>query len=267
MSDALLFESVSLWLILWGTVALVLISIYGGVAFTRFRIKRSGKDDETPVNTAVGASMALLGFVLAFTFGLTLSRFDARRELLLSEVNSIGTTFLRTDLIPEPHRSAVRGLLREYVDIRVELISHPEEARQAVRQSDQLQSLMWPHAAALAQTDLKNGPIAALFVNSLNEMFDMQTRRVTVALTYRIPWPMWTALYGLIVFSMFETGCLLGASKKVNWTLALVLSLAFSTVVLLIADLDRGGAGGAGIIKIDPKPMIDLQQKIAEQMK
>lgn len=47
---------------------------------------RSEKDLEAPVDTAVGATMGLLAFILAFNFGLTASRFDARRELLLNEV-------------------------------------------------------------------------------------------------------------------------------------------------------------------------------------
>ena len=70
----------------------------------------------------VAATLALLAFILAFTFGLAGSWFDVRRRLVIDEANAIGTTYLRAGMLPEPHRSDVRDLLREYVDVRLEAI-------------------------------------------------------------------------------------------------------------------------------------------------
>jgi hypothetical protein len=39
----------------------------------------------------------------------------------------------------------------------------------------------------------------------------------------------------------------------------LILAVSLSLVILLIADLDRG----AGLIKVNQQPMLDLQQRIA----
>lgn len=89
-----LLESIPLWLTFVLTVALVLFSIFGGVSYGCFRKKRSGKDTEGAASTGVGASLGLLAFILAFTFGLTASRFDARKTLLLDEVNAIETAYL-----------------------------------------------------------------------------------------------------------------------------------------------------------------------------
>jgi hypothetical protein len=266
MGEADLFDVLPLWWTFVGMVAIVLLSVYVGFSFARLRRKALPREEDTSVNTIVGATVGLLAFILAFTFGLTASRFEARKELLLAEINAIETTFLRTGLIPEPHRSAVRALLREYVDIRVELVRRPEDLAQAVRESQRLQGLMWPHAAALAKADLRNPDIVSLFVDSLNEMFDMQTKRVTVGIFYRIPWVIRMALFGLTILTMLGVGYLLGVSGKANWLLVLVFSLAFSGLITLIADLDRGGAGRPGLIKITPQPMIDLQQRIAGQM-
>ncbi|OPY66891.1 MAG: hypothetical protein A4E57_02575 [Syntrophorhabdaceae bacterium PtaU1.Bin034] len=257
-----LLESVPIWLAFVLTVALVLLSIHGGVSYGRFRKKRWGKDTEGAVSTGVGASLGLLAFILAFTFGLTASRFDARKALLLDEVNAIETAYLRAGLVPEPHRSAVRELLRQYVDIRVELTRNPERIEEAIRRSEALQGQIWSHAMELPELEFKNAPLAALFVNSLNEMFDFQTKRVTIGLFYRIPAVMWLVLFSLTVFSMFGIGYLFGMSDKVNWLLVVVFSLAFSLVILLIADLDRSGGGKPGIIKISTRPITDLQQRI-----
>jgi hypothetical protein len=65
---------------------------------------------------------------------------------------------------------------------------------------------------------------------------------------------------------MLEVGYLLGMFDHVNWLLVLMLSLALSTVILLIADLDRSGAGGTRLIKVELQPMTDLQQRIQAQI-
>lgn len=250
-------------LIFVGTLALVLLSTYAGIALARFRKKHLLEDQEASVSAVVGPTTALLAFFLAFTFGLTASRFDAKRELLLEEINAIGTTFLRTRLIPEPHGAAVRTLLKEYVDLRVELARHPEKAESLIRRSEELQGLMWPHAAALAEADLKNAVLPQLFVASLNEMFDAQTKRLTVGVFYQMPLAIWIALFAVTIFSMLEVGYLLGMFERVNWLLIAMLALALSTVILLIADLDRNAAG---LIRVELQPVIDLQRWIQGQM-
>ena len=52
--------------------------------------------------TMVGSLFALLAFMLAFTFGMATSRFDARRQLVVEEANAVTTAFLRADLLPTP---------------------------------------------------------------------------------------------------------------------------------------------------------------------
>ena len=68
-----------------------------------------GQQQDSQIGTLVGALLALLGFLMAFTFGMAGSRFDARKQLLLDEANSIGTAHLRAGLLPEPHRGKSAG--------------------------------------------------------------------------------------------------------------------------------------------------------------
>ena len=63
----------------------------------------------------VGATLGLLAFLLAFTFGMAADHFHARKVALLEEVNAIRTTDLLTGVIGEPQRTAVRKVLRDYV--------------------------------------------------------------------------------------------------------------------------------------------------------
>src|SRR4051794_38485293 len=100
------------WLPLWAffgtTVALTFLAVEAGFRLGRWRQGRSEHEREAPVGAIVGASLALLGFLLAFTFGMAASRFDTRRELVLDEANAIGTTYLRATLLSEPHATEVR---------------------------------------------------------------------------------------------------------------------------------------------------------------
>ena len=258
-----LLEAIPLWGIYVCSVAMVLLSIQCGIWMGRYRRSRSGQDQDSPLGAAVGATLGLLAFLLAFTFGMTASRFDARKQLLLDEVNAIETTFLRAGLIPEPHRSQVRVLLAQYADIRANVGRHPERIPQFIKESEELHGRLWPHAEALAEADLKNPDIVSLFVDSLNEMIDLHTERVTVGL-YRIPMAIWIALWGVTILSMVAVGYHFGESGKGNWHLSLLLALIFSAVILLIADLDRTGKGA---ITVSQQPMINLQEKLKERVK
>lgn len=68
------------------------------------------------------AVFALLGLILAFSFSGALTRFDARRHLVVEEANDISTAFLRVDLLPADAQGPMRDLFRRYLDSRIELI-------------------------------------------------------------------------------------------------------------------------------------------------
>lgn len=264
MNNVHLLDPIPLWAIFLATPPILLIAIALGIVTARSWKKRSEDHAREPVNTLVGSILALLAFILTFTFGLTASRYEARKELLLDEVNAIETTFLRAALIPEPHSSNVRALLRRYVDLRVKLSDDPKFYREALEQSDRLQGRLWKEVATLSKEDLKNVAMARLFVISVNEMIDLQTKRITVALIYRIPPLILVSLFCLTVLSMFGVGYLIGTSTQSHWTLILILALSFSIVIALIFDLDRSGTAkrGVGIIQVSSQPMIDLQRRI-----
>src|SRR5262245_20402061 len=188
-----LFEFLPLWVTFVGIVVIVVLSIWLGIYLARARKKRGRVEEEGPIGTVVSATLGLLAFILAFTFGLTASRFDSRRQLLLDDVTAIETTALRAELIPEPHRTEVREIMRKYIELRLDIPSNQGDIRERVRKSEELQRQLWPHAAAMANADLKNSDIVSSFVESVNELLNVQTRRVTIA-NYHIPWLIWLVL-------------------------------------------------------------------------
>lgn len=256
-------RNIPLWMTFLITALMVFSSIWVGFKYAVYRQKNSGKgEDESPVNTVVGAMLGLLAFILAFTFDATTSRYDTRKQLLLEEVNAIETTYLRAGLIPEPHSTDVRKALIRYTDLRVELAQHPEKVAAIIQESSKLQDDMWKSAEALSVADLKNADIVSLFIDALNSMMDLQTSRVTVAMIHRLPTAMMASLYFLIVLSMMGVGYLFGMNGRANMGMIVVLSLSFAVIITLINDLDRSGSSGNGFIKISQKPMMDLQTRL-----
>jgi hypothetical protein len=110
--------------------------------------------------------------MLAFTCGMAESRYDAKRLLVIDEANAIRTTYLRAGFLPEPQRSKIRGLLREYVTVRAEG-AKTGKVSAAIARSEELQDWIWAETAALAE---KNpSPMAGLFIQSLNEAITLHT--------------------------------------------------------------------------------------------
>jgi hypothetical protein len=63
-------DPLPLWAFFLITVAVVLLSIEGGFRLGTYRRGRSEGEDKPPVGEMVAATLALLAFILAFTFGL-----------------------------------------------------------------------------------------------------------------------------------------------------------------------------------------------------
>src|SRR5688572_28833992 len=106
------------WLLILGLLVLMLISVYAGVQFHR---RRPGitKEKKESRGAIMSAMLALFAFLLAFTFGMSGSRFDHRRQVVVNEANALGTAILRADLYPDSQRVAFRNDFQQYVEARI----------------------------------------------------------------------------------------------------------------------------------------------------
>jgi len=73
---------------------------------------RETSEADKASGTVRSAVLALLGLLLGFSFAIAAARHETRRELLVEEANSIGTTARRALLLPEAHAGNVVQLLR-----------------------------------------------------------------------------------------------------------------------------------------------------------
>jgi len=238
----------------------VLIPIFLGQLYGRYRSKKLEELQHTPVGTVVGVTFGLLAFMLAFTFQIVANRYETRKELLLQEVTNIRTTYLRAGLIPEPFRSDTRKLLVEYVDLRVQLASDLSKLELTMAQSQQILDQFWKFSEKLGEID-RSSENYALFITSVNDLIDNYNQRITMALEYRIPVSILWVLFIITFFSMLALGYQFGISGKGSFRINLILGIIFAAVMFLILALDRPETG---LAKMNQKPLFTLQHQLQE---
>lgn len=251
---------------LWGfflfTCVFVLAAIEGGYRFGMFISARKKTQNEAvsakpPIDSIVQSTLALLAFVLAFTFGATADRFSERRVLLSEEATAIYTAFLRADFLPPENQRDIQNLLRRYVQIRMRNYDNDQAVIEAIAESGKLQVELWKQTVAVGKANL-DSDVTSLYVDSMNEVINLQERRVE-AFRARIPESIWNCLYAMIFVSMFATGYQCGRAGARSWTSIVTLVTAFAIILFIIADLDRPTEGP---LKTSKRPLIDLSQKI-----
>jgi hypothetical protein len=251
-------------------------AILAAIEFGHWLGARVGDRGDDNVPTLEGAMIGLLALMFGFTFALALTRFDARRTAVLAEANAISTTALRARLLPEPHRKEVLGLLQDYVKIRLDVTQHQltqAEWAAAIDKSNAIQEKLWQQAMAMAASDTGMVP-TGLFILALNETIDDQARRL-IAQRSRVPnivqltpvisngpaAPSFAERRSRIAvvasgFAGYATGVKVRRSRIPVY----VMGLLVTSVIIVILDLDRPGAG---FIEASQQPMIDAAPSLA----
>ncbi|ESU26990.1 hypothetical protein FLJC2902T_23310 [Flavobacterium limnosediminis JC2902] len=245
------------------TCLIVVLSIDVGYRVGKTIHKTSDSEKESPVSGISGSILGLLVFILVFTFNIVSERYDTKRSLVRQEAGAIRATWLRSEFLPEPDRSTTRNLIKEYVNSRanVHQIENPNQLEEKIALSTKTQDKLFAIAVTNARKDM-NSDVAALYIESLNEMINLHFMRVAVGWQARIPNGIWTVLFILIVLSMFAVGyqtAIAGSSR--SWS-TLILTISFSIVITLIAILDRPENN---YITVPQQSMIDLRDYINSQ--
>lgn len=237
----------------------------GEVGHLLARRRRAGRKNETAaethehLNEIQTAIFAVLGLLLAFTFAMAVSRFDARKQALVDETGAIGTAYLRVQLLPPGQQAAAAAVVfRTYVDAR--LSSARPYWYQDVRlrnETSELQQQLWTQGTDAANQDPR-AVTTGLYIQALNNMFDAQSARDASRLN-ELPT---SAIYLLLVISILSTGVLgyragLGGRRSIVG--AVLLALVITLVVGIIIDLDQPHQG---LITISQRALIQLRQSM-----
>ena len=223
--------------------------------FARGRRRPMQKAEREDLDIVQTAILTLLALIIGFSFSMAVSRYDLRKTYEEAEANAIGTEYLRADLLPAEAVTAVRDLIRKWLDLRVAFYEYHRERQigQVDAETEKLQTELWSAVLPAART--QPTPVTALVVAGMNDMLNAQAR-TQGAWWNRIPLAAWGLLGAIAV----ACNLLLGyGERRRGALLLLVLPIIASIAVLLIADIDspRGG-----IIRVLPHNLIALSQSI-----
>jgi hypothetical protein len=227
------------------------------------RNRYSNDHFKNPGNAAMLTSLyALLGLLLAFTFGMSGERFRQRRLNIVDEAIAIETAALRQHLYTDSVRPYFQRYFREYLDARVAYFdakADTSKIRIALNQSQVAGNALWDMATFHFRQNV-NHDASVQMVPALNQMFATANSRFWSELN-RTPSSILTLLFLLCIAAAFAAGHASVGEVKFNWAMSLGFCALISSVIYFIIDLDRARSG-AITLEQNAKAISDLRRVI-----
>ena len=236
------------------------------VGYRLGRRARLNSDDtsKSQSGTIEGAVIGILALLLAFTLSMSITRYDTRRQLVLEESNAIGTTYLRSKLLPAPYSTQAADILRQYVANRLEFYNAGIDAarlQQANDQATRLQGQLWAIARVASAQDTRS-LATSLFVQSLNDTIDLQATRLAATRNI-VPETVVLLLLAVAIATAAIVGYNSGLSNRRHIFAGIILIVLIALIVWILVDLDRPARG---LILVSQQSMIDLQQTLSQDV-
>jgi hypothetical protein len=248
------FFSLSSWQLGLLVFTVIVGASAAGVLVGRY-LRRREETYHEPIGVLQATLLGIVGLILAFGLSLAVGRYQDRRADVVADANTIGTAYLRAQTLPEPQRSRSLALLRSYNDLAIQItyqVPGSAAIRTVTARQGGLQRSLW----RLAGESLNARPNASaprLYADSLNEMIDQQTVRLS-GLNNRVPDAvLWLELLGAAL-ALGMTALYLSVLGRGVGVIAIVAAaVVVSFLVLVTFDLDRPTRG---LIQIPATPLL-----------
>jgi hypothetical protein len=246
---------------------LALVGLLSSLLLTVWLAHRIGARAHAPGKAALATEassslLALLSLLLAFSVSLSVSRFEARRQLVIEEANAIGTAALRTRLLPEPFAAQSAVIFREYAAGRARWGEAPRGSGvegEIERADAALHRELW--ARAITAAEVRRDPQHALYVASLNDVIDTQAERVH-ARNNRVPETVLYLLASVGLLALAVASYIAARNGAPGARGFHVLAGAIWLVIALIIDLDQPRRGW---ITISQEPLHAVAASLGER--
>ncbi|WP_240676013.1 bestrophin-like domain [Botryobacter ruber] len=237
---------------------LILVANEAGYRLGHYYQARTDEDVKAHTNTIQAGTLGLLALILGFTFNMALQRYNNRSQAVILEANAIGTTLLRTQLLPTPYDSITHSLLQKYVNLRLQ-VSNTEygmitERERLGKETKQLQHEIWVNAVKAARLDPRQ-VTTGYFISALNNMIDAHGERNALLLLH-VPEVILFLLFIVFIMAGALMGYASGLGRKRTSVPAMMMTFLICLVVFIIIDLDRPKRG---VIKINQESMWQLK--------
>jgi hypothetical protein len=199
------------------------------------------------------AILALVTFLIGFSFSGAGARFIDRHDMIVKEANAIGTSYLRAMLLPEPQRSTLQGELRQYTLGRLELLRNfdPENTRALLNKVSESQTRIWKAGVDGVGTDRE---FANFMLPPLNDVIDIHSEHLSAARRH-IPQAILVVIVIAAAIGMGMIGYDNGLMGKRYFLLSGTFAVVSGASLWMTIDLDRPRHG---LVRASEAPYTEL---------
>ncbi|QMW22619.1 bestrophin-like domain [Sandaracinobacteroides saxicola] len=241
---------------LGATAVLLFVGLMLAFGAGRLIVGRTADHDSDDEGFILSAALGLLALLIGFTFSLSLSRYEERRDLVRAEANAIGTATYRAYLMPRKFQETAIRLHLAYAEARLSIAAAGEDSaaiEAAEARADTIGRQIWRNVIA-ASEDIDSPAVDGTIIQINNDMLDLGTMRHT-ALSARLP----VAVVGAVIVYALVTALLFGyctgRSRQKHLFVSAIMFLLLTIAITLILDLDRPRTG---FITISQMPLEEV---------
>jgi hypothetical protein len=255
IEDSVAKVFINQWMVFPIVTLFLMVLAHAGYRSGAIFRRRNTEVAENHSGSVQGAVLGLLGLLLGFTFAMAVAHYDERSTLIVEEANSIRNSWLRADLLPDPHPTEIKSLLKQYTKLKMEEFDKTGETEVVSRlrgEAEKIRQALWARTTVVSRESPT--PVTTAFVTSLNETIDFDVTR-KAAIGSRIPGVVWILLLVVAGCGAWSSGYGSGAGGLRSVFNQYVFPALIGIVITLVADIDRPTKG---LVSMDQEPFEDL---------
>ena len=207
------------------------------------RIVKLHPDKDISLGTAEGALMGLMALLLAFTFGMTSTKYESRRQTIIDEANLLNTGLLRCKLFPDSIKKTLLPDFKHYLESRIAYYDagdDPVKITTALNDGSKYFNSIWNDNALLIRDPNNKSPAEELVPVLINLRNIVTTREA--GRTATVPTLILFVLLILVFVASFLTGYGLKPGGR-NPVFSLAFAIMLSIALYLVMELGRPRQG------------------------
>jgi len=208
-----------------------------------------------------GSILGVMSLLLGFTFSVAVSKYEARRHLVVEEANEIGTAILRCDMYPDSIRDPLRADFKQYVESRIAYFTAGDDEAKInneIKNAELISGRIWKRVT-LHTNDLDLRVPSQQMIPVLNNVIDIVTTRDAMRVSKVPPLILFTLLF-LILIAAFLLGSDYEGHKR-NYTLVISYALVMTLTINLISELNHPRKGVINLNAVEQK-IVNLRELV-----
>ena len=239
------------WLISIFILLAILLFIWLGASFKKYEIKRGKEMSVGPPSPVETSMLNLMALMLAFTFGMALTKFETRRRGIVDETTAIESAILRCQLFPDSIQPVLRSDLARYIDASIafnEAGANKPKIRQALDLTLQGYATIWNRLAGYSRNPATQYPTTQM-LPAMTSVISIATTREAERIA-KVPPLILLVLLLLVLTSSFVIGYNPTGAKR-SRIFSLGFALMTTITIYLILELERPWSGLLNIKSIE----------------